>query len=149
MEKIKSNFFYFTLLAFGFLAQCKPDDTDDRIPYFPFDPIVVNISNPMYFKLQTDKSAIGLNQGGIRGIIIYRENATTFRAFERNCSYHPNEPCSTIDIHSTTLYMFDPCCNSSFNFEGDPQGGPAWRPLRQYRIDQIGSELTITDEIVN
>lgn len=130
-------------------AQCKPDDSDDAIPYTPFEPVVVDMSLPKYFGLQTDKSAVALSEGGVRGIILYRENASTFRAFERNCSYSPASACATVDIHSTTLYLHDACCNSSFNFEGDPTGGPAWRPLRQYYVDRTGSTLTITDQIVN
>jgi hypothetical protein len=145
-NKFRSVVFLF-LLAVS--AQCGKDDTDDAIPYTPFDPIVININLPQYFALQSDGASLAMSQGGVRGIIVYRKNSTDYRAFERNCSYQPNSACATVDIHSTTLYMFDACCNSSFNFDGDPQGGPAWRPLRQYRVDQIGSQITITDEVIN
>lgn len=150
MQRIKSRWGAFAFVVVLFVsAQCGRDDSDDAIPYVPFNPIVININLPQYFSLQTDGASQALNVGGIRGIIVHRENGTTFRAFERNCSFQPNSACATVDIHPTTLYMFDACCNSSFNFDGDPQGGPAWRPLRQYRVDRNGSELTITDEIIN
>ena len=87
--------------------------------------------------------------GGVRGIILYRVDATTYLAYERNCSFQPNEACSTVDVHISKLYMFDSCCGSSFDFpNGFPLGGAAWRPLRQYRTRVNAEMLSITDEIV-
>src|SRR5687768_13534090 len=106
MERIKSKFgaSVFVLVLF-ISAQCGRDESDDAIPYVPFDPIIINTNLPQYFSLQTDGSSHALNQGGIRGIIVHRENTTTYRAFERNCSFQPNSACATVDIHSSTLYM--------------------------------------------
>ncbi|HNP96083.1 MAG TPA: hypothetical protein PKJ63_10655, partial [Cyclobacteriaceae bacterium] len=62
----------------------------------------------------------------------------------------PNEACATVEVHSSGLFMIDPCCGSSFSFEdGMPSGGPAWRPLRQYRTQFDGGVLTVTEEILN
>jgi hypothetical protein len=150
MERIKNKCISGAFLVVLMIAaQCGRDDSDDTLPYAPFDPIVINVNLPQYFGLQSDGASLSLSQGGVRGIIVHRKNAAEYFAFERNCSYQPNSACATVDIHSTTLYMFDACCNSSFNFEGDPTGGPAWRPLRQYRVDVVSSQITITDEIVN
>ncbi|MCK6616983.1 MAG: hypothetical protein L6Q51_05005 [Cyclobacteriaceae bacterium] len=98
--------------------------------------------------LNTDGNSKYFN-GGVRGIIVHRVNASTYRAFERNCSFQPNEACATVGVHVSTLFMEDSCCGSTFNFNGDPTGGPAWRPLRQYQTILSGNELTITDEVVD
>jgi hypothetical protein len=139
----------FALLAtMAAFSGCTPDPGDDPIPYIPFSEIVINLNLPAYVALKTDGGAMPV-EGGVRGIILYRENATTYRAFERNCSFQPAEACATVDIHISTLYMFDSCCESSFSFrDGYPLGGIAWRPLRQYRTSVNSELLTITDEIL-
>lgn len=134
------------------LFSCDPNLVDDPIPIVNFDELVVNLSFPDYTELSReggykDVSDLG---GGVRGIILYRISSTAFVAYEKNCSYTPNEACATVEAHSSGLFMIDPCCASSFNFsDGLPTGGPAWRPLRQYRTQLNGNVLTITDEIIN
>lgn len=138
------------LLFLMMLVGCSSDLSDDPIPIILFSDIEINLNLPEYATLQTDGGAKELNNGGVRGIIVYRVNSTTYRAYERNCSYRPNEACATVDIHSSRLFMIDPCCNSNFSFEdGLPIGGVAWRPLNQYRTQLNGLTLTITDELVN
>lgn len=144
---ITANKFFKKSLLLLLLISCEPDLTDDPIPFLPFPDI--NIVLPNYSELGSDGGYIRINDGGVRGIILYRKNATTYLAFERNCSYKPNDACATVDIHASTLFMQDACCGSSFSFEGIPTGGPAWRPLQQYHTSLAGSNVTITDEIVN
>lgn len=128
---------------------CNSDTGDDPIPYIPFANIVINLGLPTYNALRIDGGFMTID-GGIRGIILYRANQTTYRAFERNCSFQPNQACATVDVDFSGLYMFDPCCSSSFSFtNGYPSGGVAWRPLRQYRTYYNAGELTITDEVIN
>jgi hypothetical protein len=111
---------------------------------------VCNLGLPAYSSLRVDGGYKEMNNIGLRGVIVYRVSATTFRAYERNCSYHPNEAGSTVSIHTSGLYMEDSSCGSTFNFsDGQPTGGPAWRPLRQYRADINGTILTITSEVIN
>ena len=134
------------------LFSCDPNLVDDPIPIVNFDELVVNLSFPDYTELNReggykDVSDLG---GGVRGIILYRISSSAFVAYEKNCSYTPNEACATVEVHSSGLFMTDPCCTSSFNFsDGLPTGGPAWRQLRQYRTQFNGNVLTITDEIIN
>ncbi|GAB1446666.1 MAG: hypothetical protein KF860_07935 [Cyclobacteriaceae bacterium] len=141
------------LLVSVILFSCEPNLVDDPIPIVNFDDIVVNLSFPDFInKLNTvggykDVSNLG---GGVRGIILYRLSATIFLAYEKNCSYTPNEACATVEVDGSGLFMIDPCCKSSFNLSnGLPTGGPAWRPLRQYRTQLNGNVLTITDEIID
>jgi nitrite reductase/ring-hydroxylating ferredoxin subunit len=138
------------LISSNFIS-CKPDLIDAAIPYQPFPEIHLNLNLPVYIKLRSDGGYIPITSkdGGVQGIIVYRLNSTTFLAYERNCSYHPNDACATVEVHSSGLYMIDPCCNSSFDFaSGNPTGGPAWRPLRRYETLLTVNDLTITDNIV-
>lgn len=132
------------------LAACEPQLVDDPIPFASFPTETINLFLPEYSLLRTDRGYKELNSIGVRGVIVYRVSASEFRAYERNCSFQPNEACATVNVHASGLYLNDPCCGSSFSFdEGVPNGGPAWRPLRQYRTQLSGSTLTISDEVIN
>ncbi|MCU0358743.1 MAG: hypothetical protein MUE95_14320 [Cyclobacteriaceae bacterium] len=131
------------------VSGCSPDLTDDPIPPVFFENIVLNLSLPENSDLMTQGFKYIGGRAGVRGIIVYRRTPTQFLAFERNCSYLPNSACATVDVHSSTLFMQDVCCSSTFNWEGNPTGGPAWRPLRQYATFLTGNILTITDEVIN
>jgi hypothetical protein len=132
---------------FILISACSPDLVDDPIPFAAFADI--NIVLTSYPALSSNGGYILVNDGGIRGIILYRKNATTYLAFERNCSYQPGNACATVDVHSSTLFMQDACCGSTFDFDGNPTGPPAWRPLRQYYTSVSGNTLTITDQILD
>lgn len=131
------------------LQACKPDLYDDPIPEGFFPDIRINLSLPEYTPLNSDGGSMNID-GGVRGIILYRKNSLTYIAYERNCSFHPNDACATVEIHSSKLFLTDTCCGSSFDLaEGTPTGGPAWRPLRKYRTFLNSPELTITSESLN
>ena len=131
-------------IIFG-LGCCKSDLVDDPIPVTNFPDYVVNLSAPEFATLLVDGGYKEVNSIGVRGVIIYRKDAANYLAFERNCSYHPNDACATVNVHSSKLYMSDPCCGSTFSFEtGNPTGGAAWRPLRLYQTELTGGTLTIT-----
>ena len=136
------------LLISIILLGCTPDLSDDAIPFLAFPDIVINLTLPSYNALTVNGGHKNIS-GGVRGIIIYRAGSGTFYAFEQNCSYHPNDACATVEVHSSGLYMNDTCCGSTFDFNGNPMGGAAWRPLRQYETSLDGSTLTITDSVVN
>jgi hypothetical protein len=146
--------FVLTLISFGvFLllhtSSCNPDLTDDAIPYLSFGTVYININLPGYAGLRTDGGYAYYDDAGVKGLIVYRQNASTFHVYERNCSYRPNEACATVNVHISTLFMEDPCCGSQFDFiTGNSTAGVAWRPLRKYFASINGSDLTITDEIL-
>ena len=135
-------------MGFIMVVGCTPDLSDDAIPWQPFDVININLNLPEYISLKTDGSSMYID-GGVRGIILYRQNTSNYIAYERNCSFQPNSACATVDVHVSTLYMLCSCCSSTFDFAtGYPTGGQAWRPLRRYETSLNGSTLTITDRIV-
>lgn len=151
---IRNRFISTAAVAFLLIIQassCKPDLVDDPIPYFPFGSIYLNLNLPEYTRLKSDGGSLEYddNDAGVKGLIIYRENASTYHVYERNCSYRPNEACATVNVHVSTLFMEDPCCGSHFDFAtGNPTSGVAWRPLRKYFSAVNGTDLTITDEIL-
>ncbi|MBS1488116.1 MAG: hypothetical protein JST43_11070 [Bacteroidetes bacterium] len=114
-----------------------------------FPDITVNLTFPQFQRLKTDGGFVYLD-GGLKGIILYRSGEGAFNAYDRACPYHPSANCATVQVDGSTLYMVDRCCNSSFSFpDGQPTGGPAVRPLIQYRIEISGNTLKISDEIIN
>jgi hypothetical protein len=139
-----------SLLLILLLPSCKQDFSDDPIPEAFFADKILNLNLPDYIALRSDGGTSAVNDIGVRGVLIYRKSATSYLAYERNCSYHPNDACATVEAHITNLFMFDTCCGSSFGFDdGIPTGGPAWRPLRRYRTILDGTDLTIIAESVN
>lgn len=131
------------------LAGCANDLSDENIFRPTFSEVQLNLSLPANSSLQFT-SGHKLIDEGVKGIILYRKNATTILAFERNCSYQPNNACAVVEVHRSTLFMTDLCCGSTFRWEdGTPTGGPAWRPLQQYHTSLNGSILTVTDEVIN
>lgn len=129
---------------------CSPDLSDDSIPLAHFPDIVINLSLPSNIVLASKGGYKLINEGGVRGIIVYCQDVGVYHAYERNCSYKPNEACATVNVDPSNLFMIDPCCGSSFHFTtGEPIDGVAWRPLRKYQATANGSELIITETIIN
>ena len=144
---MKYFFRYGVVLAL--LAGCEPDLQDDAIPWQPFDVINLNLNLPEYLNLKVEGGHVYVDDGGVRGLLVYHRSGNNYLAYERNCSFQPNTACATVEVHVSTLYIYCPCCSSSFDFAtGYPTGGPAWRPLRQYETSVNGSTLTITDQVV-
>jgi nitrite reductase/ring-hydroxylating ferredoxin subunit len=133
-----------------FLAACSPDLSDDEIPITHFPDIIINLSLPSNIDLAAKGGYKTIDDGGVRGIIVYCEDVGVYHAYERNCSYSPNDACATVDVDASRLFMIDHCCGSSFDFRtGQPIGGVAWRPLRKFEATANGSELVITETIIN
>ena len=138
-------------ICYLFLAvSCGRDLSDDPIPIATFADYTINLALPEYLALGSDGGYKPIGTIGVRGVIVYRQDATTYYAYERNCSYHPNDACATVDVHSSHLYMICTCCGSNFSFSnGAPTGGVAWRPLRRYKTQLSGVTLVVTSAIQN
>lgn len=125
----------------------------DASPVLPNVPVNVQLDlrDQQNQALRFDNGVIsikpgGMNGGGIKGIYVVRQNATTYFAFERNCPYRPTDACATITLdRPSRLFFRDSCCTSQFNLQGQVTGGPAGRPLRQYSTSLSGSLLSITN----
>jgi hypothetical protein len=129
---------------------CAPNDYDDPVPYAPFPDIVLNLNLPENIGLKTTGATLSVDDGGVRGIIVYCNQPNDYIAYERNCTYHPNDACATVNVDASKLFLVDPCCGSTFELgTGNPTGGVAIRPLVQYKTTYDGLYLTITDERIN
>ncbi len=135
------------------LASCSSsaNNAEPLIPYAPVN-LALDLTNQQYRALRFDNGVITLpvqgpaGTGGVKGVLIVRQNASTYLAFERNCPYHPYDACSLVSLdRSSRLFLRDSCCDSRFNFTGQVIGGPAVRPLLPYHTSLQGTQLTVTN----
>ena len=126
------------------LWACSENLPEDEIPIAIVNR-TINLTNQQYLPLQLVGGHIELNDEGVRGIVIYRQDQNTYRAFERNCSYQPLDSCARVEVEASGFFMIDNCCSSTFDFNGFPTGGPATLPLREYFTVRDGIFLTISN----
>jgi hypothetical protein len=121
-----------TILSFALLLQsCEPQRID-LIPY-TFVEIDINLNLTTYLELQRDGGFV-YEMGGVKGIILYRENNTTYRAFEQNSPVNAALACAIVEVDDSQLFIIDHCSQAIFDFEGNPSNGISLFPLRQYTI---------------
>jgi hypothetical protein len=128
------------LLLFFFAASCNDSDEGPRIPDVPVSE-QINVTSLQYPKLRQDGGYAYLSQG-YKGIIVVRQHANLYLAFERACTYNPD--CA-VEVDQSNLFITDKCCGSQFNFQGGVMTGPAVYGLKQYRTSLDGSILYITN----
>ena len=146
------RFYWVGGLGLALLAACNSGTgTQPLIPSVPVN-VQLDLLDQQNKALRFDNGVVALpagsanGQGGIKGIYVVRQNATTYTAFERNCPYQPLDACATVTLdHASHLFFRDSCCTSQFNLQGQVTGGPSARPLRQYATSLSGSLLTITN----
>jgi hypothetical protein len=142
---------YLGLLA-SLVAACNSNtDTTTAIPNVPVN-VQLDLLDQQNRALRFDNGVLAIpagsanGQGGVKGIYVVRQNATTYTAFERNCPYEPLSACATVTLDkSSRLFFRDSCCTSQFSLQGQVTGGPSPRSLRQYSTSLSGSLLTITN----
>jgi hypothetical protein len=127
------------------LTACGSDTNtvEPQIPLVSFTESI-NLTNQQYTALRADNGAAYVG-GGVRGLVVVRQSASTYLAFERNCPYRAYDTCARVGIDASRLFLKDACCNSQFDLQGRVQSGPANRPLRQYRTSLSGNLLSITN----
>ncbi len=132
--------YFFVLIPLFFLGCNK--DNNSNIPF-----VQVNI-----FMQTTDPQFIGLNAvnswiylvGGSRGIIVYKVSNDQFRAFDRHCTFQPENTCALVSIETNNISGLDDCCGSRFLVtDGSVLNGPAVLPLREYNTSFDGATLRI------
>ena len=126
------------LFPLFFINGCK--DKSNVIPYAYVD-FNVYLSDPQFFNLNAVGNAVTVT-GGVRGIIIYRKSNDEFKAYDRDCTYKPSDPCETVNIDSTKLFAKCPCCGSRFTLQdGTVNTGPANLPLKEYQAIFDGNQV--------
>jgi hypothetical protein len=138
-----------SVVLFGLAACGSSTTTTQTIPSVAFS-TQINVTNQQYQALRTVNGVVvlpasGIAGGGVKGLFIVRQSATTYAAFERNCPYQPYDACSLVSLDRTRLFFKDTCCNSQFDFYGQPTGGPANRQLRSYATSLNGNLLTVSN----
>ena len=134
------------LIFFGFTS-CEKQQVDQSIP-FAFVDQDINLNLIQYQALKNIGGYIYIDEGlnaGFRGIIVYHEGNDVYKAFERACTHDPYADCTPVTVDDSGLFMIHKCCNSTFDFNGNPMSGPATLHLLQYRTFVDGIYLKITN----
>ncbi|GAB3194064.1 hypothetical protein ABID22_000345 [Pontibacter aydingkolensis] len=131
------------LLLLLLLIGCKDTYQGPAIPEVPVNE-QINVNSLQYPELRRDGGYVYLN-AGYKGILIVRQNANLYAAFERACPYDPTAPCAIVEVDQSNLFIVDKCCGSQFNFQGNVTSGPAVYGLKQYRTSLSGSLLYISN----
>jgi len=137
MKKLFVTFTFILVLVWS----CKKGD-DSQIPLVSVN-LSFNLNNPEFVHLQVDNGWTYVS-GGSRGIIIYRNSANEYKAFDRHCPYNPSGSCGLVSVDVTNLIGIDDCCGSRFMMSsGQVTQGPATQPLKEYRTSYDGAVLQI------
>ncbi len=126
-----------------FNISCENTNTTG-VPYAPVNFQLI-VSNPEFSALQAVGGHVTIT-GGSKGIIIYRYSPDEFRAYDRHCTYLPNEGCR-VTVDDTDIFAVDgECCDSKFLLvDGAPVDGLAAIGLLQYNTSFNGNVLWITN----
>jgi nitrite reductase/ring-hydroxylating ferredoxin subunit len=114
-------------------------------PFIPNVPVqlVLNTLDPQYQNL----NGIGgwsYVEGGSRGIIVFRSDFNEFKAYDRHCSFEPENSCAQVAVSDNNLFAEDSCCSSRFQLiDGFPADGPATRALQQYNTSFDGNIIQV------
>jgi hypothetical protein len=138
--RIALVFFLFTFL----LSACRDEVPQQVIPD-KFVRVELNLNSLEALPLKQNDQSFIYVPGGWKGIIVYRQAANDYRAFERLSPHNMNDSCAII-VHPSAFYMQDTCSKSTFDFTGMPTGGPARSAMRRYGTSFLNSfTLLITN----
>jgi len=102
------------------------------VPYVYVD-LYVNISLPSYSSLNAIGGWVYVS-GGSQGIIIYRQTADQFSAYDRHCTYNAENPCGSASVDSTNSFVNCSCDGSQYQlYDGLVIQGPATYSLKGYQ----------------
>ncbi len=134
------KWFYILLIPYLFLSCSK--DKNESIPLVNVN-VVIHTNDPAFINLTVPGGWTYIN-GGSRGIIIYRVSNDAFNAYDRHCTYEPENSCALVSVDVTNITGLDDCCSSKFLLtDGSVTKGPANLPLKQYQTTFDGSVLRI------
>ena len=130
------------------IAACGGSDAEvqPQIPLVAFT-TTISLLDQQNRTLRFDNGAQYVDGGvkGPKGLIVVRQNASSYLAFERTCPYQPADACALVSLDHSRLFMRDSCCTSQFSLQGQVQGGPSRYALRQYSTSLAGNLLTISN----
>lgn len=134
---------FLLILCSGFLLKSCETNRGELIPF-----VTVNIPLLLY----ADLANLGVGEtllidGGVNGIVLYREADLEFNAFDRTCTLYPEHSEAVVE-DSTFFGVFEcPECHSTYLLMNGaaPNSGPARYPLVEYRASLQGDVLLITN----
>lgn len=130
----------FFVMAILLMISCKKNK-NHPVPSIAFD-FTINLELPSYQALNGVGGWAYVN-GGIKGIIVYRQSTETFVAWERMSPEDPDNTCETglVPDSSNFLILNDPCSSAQFSmYDGSPIANSSWG-LRKYQTIWNGSNL--------
>lgn len=141
---MKKTFAYGIALLFLLALSCKnkTSDTDSVIPNVPVN-FLVNLDDNRYFNLKNDGGFVNISGIGVKGIILYRINATNYTAFERASPVNPYGACNIITMDPSRIFLEDTCANAKFDLQGNSSDGVSAYPLKKYFTELNNSKLQI------
>lgn len=122
------------------MSSCRKNK-NHPVPSIAFD-FQIDLNLPSY----QDITAVGgwcYVNGGIKGIVVYRQSYDVFVAWERQSPEDPDASCATGLTPDTDnfLELKDPCSDAVFSmYDGSPLQNSKWG-LRQYRTIWNGSNI--------
>ena len=153
MKKISLTFILF-LFVFIF-SGCNKHYQNPNIPIVDVD-ITIDPNSTMFLELNTPGGWCYLNNKpgvyipyGSRGIIVYRQDMYTFKAYERTPPNNPYKCCEDNNTKCSALIVnypmvVDTCSNINYNIlDGGIIEGNGTYPLIQYKTHYNGNLLRI------
>ena len=138
---MKLKLFITAILMAMVFTTCDPYN-HPTIPYKKVD-FTIYPNDVMYYRLNT-YGGYEYFTGGIGGIVVFRLDEWTFKAYDRSCSYDWEEAGSWIWMHPNGIMLIDSLCGSTYNvLDGTVISGPAKWPLREYHTRYDGMKLRV------
>ncbi len=143
---MKKYFLPFLLLLI--VSACSKDDNRTRNPNlldinFQFS---LDMTLPQYSSLQFPSNPVFVNgpNYGNKGIIIIN-TGNSYRAFDASDPNHPPSTCSLLLINGIEGICGCGDGNTYNLFTGQPKGGSLKYPLLEYRVEQNGNILIVSN----
>ncbi|TND01840.1 MAG: hypothetical protein FD123_4216 [Bacteroidetes bacterium] len=133
-------------LALAFIAACSLSTAckkeNQGVPYVPVN-ITMYVTDPQFVNLNAVGGWVYIT-GGYRGILLYRKSQTEFAAYERACTFDPENTDEYVKMDANNIEAVDSHCGSRFLItDGSVTQGPAGVPLKTYQTHFDGTVLTI------
>ncbi|NJN27707.1 MAG: hypothetical protein HC819_17940 [Cyclobacteriaceae bacterium] len=124
----------FPFLLLLLFSSCGEEKNDTPIPFALVNQDI-NLNLVQYQNLRNMGGFVYIPQGdnsGFKGLLVYHEGNGIYRVFDRACAFDPYANCDPLNVDDSGLFIYHDCCQSSYDFHGNPIGGPATSSLRQY-----------------
>src|SRR5690606_2798789 len=141
------------LLTVIVVSGCKEDDTINRNnPYLnsPYINFTIDLTLRQYNGLNYPGNHLVINNYGIRGIVIYNENNSTYHAQELSDPNHAPNDCSGMEvegIHATCTCTTEGDNPNRYNIiTGQHLTNPgSMYPMLRYKATRNGNVITVSN----